>query len=277
VRGKKLPYGDTIERNWSFQMPRFAANLSMLFNEVAFLDRFEAAANAGFKGVECQFPYDVEATELRSRLERFGLSQVLHNLPAGDWAAGERGIACHPNRVDEFKAGVNQAIAYATQLGCPQVNCLAGIAPQGADDAQVRATFVENLKFAADKLKGAGIRLLIEAINTRDVPGFYLCGATQALDIISATGSDNIFVQFDVYHMHIMEGDLIQTLEKNLEMIQHIQVADHPGRGEPGTGEIDFPALFKVLDKIGYAGWVGCEYRPVTTTAEGLGWAERYL
>ena len=259
-------------------MARFSANLTMLWPEIDdSYERFRAAAAAGFTHVERLFMHDLDPVRVGELLVELGLELVLFDPYPGDWAAGERGIACHPNRVDEFKVGVNQAIAYATQLGCTQVNCLAGIAPQGADDAQVRATFVENLKFAADKLKGAGIRLLIEAINTRDVPGFYLCGATQALDIISATGSDNIFIQFDVYHMHIMEGDLIQTIEKNLEMIRHIQVADHPGRGEPGTGEIDFPALFKVLDKIGYAGWVGCEYRPVTTTAEGLGWAERYL
>jgi len=258
-------------------MPRFAANLSMLFAEVAFLDRFEAAAKAGFKGVECQFPYDYEAAEMKARLERSGLTLVLHNLPAGNWAAGERGIACHPNRVDEFKASVDQAIAYATQLGCAQVNCLAGVAPQGVDDARVLATFVENLQFAADQLKGAGIRLLIEAINTRDVPGFYLNNTAQALDIIRDTGSDNIFVQFDVYHMHIMEDALARTLEKNLAMIRHIQVADSPGRGEPGTGEIDFPFLFRLLDRMGYAGWVGCEYKPVATTVEGLGWAWDYL
>ncbi|MCR4378597.1 MAG: hydroxypyruvate isomerase [Rhodospirillales bacterium] len=258
-------------------MPRFAANLSMLFNEVAFLERFEAAAGAGFKGVECQFPYDFEASEIKARLQHWGLTQVLHNLPVGNWAAGERGIACHPDRVEEFKIGVDQAIAYATELGCSQVNCLAGIAPKGVGADRVRATFVENLKFAADKLKDAGIRLLIEAINTRDIPGFYLCGTEQALDVIRETGSDNIRVQYDVYHMQIMEGDVAHGLEKNITMIQHIQVADNPGRGEPGTGEIDFLYLFKLLDQIGYAGWIGCEYKPVTTTMEGLGWAEQYL
>ena len=258
-------------------MPRFAANLTMMFNEVDFLDRFEAAAKAGFKGVEYLFPYDFAADELKARLDQFGLTQVLHNLPAGDWGAGERGIACHPDRVDEFKAGVDKAIAYATALGCTQVNCLAGIAPEGVDAATLRKTFVENLKFAADKLKGAGITLLIEAINTRDIPGFYLTNTQQALDAIKATGSDNIGVQYDIYHMQIMEGDLAPTMEKHLGSIDHIQLADNPGRNEPGTGEINYPFLFEFLERIGYQGWIGCEYKPATTTVEGLGWADAYL
>ena len=258
-------------------MPRFAANLTMLFNEVDFLDRFEAAAKAGFKGVEYLFPYDFDAAELKARLDQFGLTQVLHNLPAGDWGAGERGIACHPDRVEEFKAGVDKAIEYATALGCKQVNCLAGIAPEGVDAATQRKTFVENLSFAADKLKAAGITLLIEAINTRDIPGFYLNGTQQALDIIAETGSDNIKVQYDIYHMQIMEGDLAPTMQKHLGQIDHIQLADNPGRNEPGTGEINYPFLFAFLDKIGYQGWIGCEYKPATTTVEGLGWADAYL
>lgn len=258
-------------------MPKFAANLTMLFNEADFLDRFEAAAQAGFKGVEYLFPYDFDAAELKSRLDQNGLTQVLHNLPAGDWGAGERGIACHPDRVEEFKAGVDKAIEYATALGCKQVNCLAGIAPEGVDDAAARKTFVENLKFAADKLKAAGILLLIEPINTRDIPGFYLNGTQQALDIIAETGSDNIAVQYDIYHMQIMEGDLAPTMETHLGSIRHIQLADNPGRNEPGTGEINYPFLFGFLDKIGYDGWIGCEYKPATTTVEGLGWADAYL
>lgn len=255
-------------------MPRFAANLTMMFNEVDFLDRFEAAAKAGFKGVEYLFPYDFAAADIKARLDQFGLTQVLHNLPAGDWGAGERGIACHPDRVDEFKAGVDKAIEYATALGCKQVNCLAGIAPAEGD---VDKTFIDNLKFAADKLKAAGIKLVIEAINTRDIPGFYLSSTQQALDAIKATGSDNIAVQYDIYHMQIMEGDLAPTMEKHLESIDHIQLADNPGRNEPGTGEINYPFLFSFLDKIGYDGWIGCEYKPATTTLEGLGWADAYL
>ena len=255
-------------------MPRFCANLTMLFNEVDFMDRFEAAAKAGFKGVEYLFPYDFDAAELKTKLDQHGLVQVLHNLPAGDWGAGERGIACHPDRVDEFKAGVVKAIEYATILGCKQINCLAGIAPEGVDAETVRKTFVDNLAYAAEKLKGAGITLLIEAINTRDIPGFYLNGTQQALDIIAETGSDNIKVQYDIYHMQIMEGDLAPTMEKHLDMIQHIQLADNPGRNEPGTGEINYPFLFGFLDNLGFDGWIGCEYKPATTTVEGLGWAD---
>ena len=258
-------------------MVKFAANLTMLFNELDFLDRFEAAAKAGFKGVEYLFPYDFTVEELTARLNDNGLTQVLHNLPAGDWGAGERGIACHPDRVAEFQTGVDKAITYATALGCKQINCLAGIAPAGVDAEIVRVTFVDNLKYAADKLKAAGIRLLIEPINTRDIPGFYLNDTQQALDIIAATGSDNIAVQYDIYHMQIMEGDLAPTMQKHLASIDHIQLADNPGRHEPGTGEINYPFLFNFLDEIGYQGWIGCEYKPATTTVEGLGWADAYL
>lgn len=258
-------------------MPRFAANLTMLFNEMDFLARFAAAAQAGFKGVEYLFPYDYAPGELAKRLKDNGLTQVLHNLPAGNWGAGERGIACHPDRVEEFEAGVDKAIAYATALGCAQVNCLAGIAPQGVDAVILRETFVTNLKFAAAKLKAAGIRLLIEPINTRDIPGFYLNHTQQALDLIAETGSDNIWVQYDIYHMQIMEGDLAPTMRKHLASIAHIQLADNPGRNEPGTGEINYPFLFGFLDKIGYQGWIGCEYKPATTTMGGLGWADAYL
>lgn len=258
-------------------MPRFAANLTMLFNELDFLDRFEAAAKAGFQGVEYLFPYDFDANELKKRLDDNGLTQVLHNLPAGDWGAGERGIACHPDRVEEFKAGVDKAIEYATILGCKQVNCLTGIKPEGVSDADAHKTLVANLTFAADKLKTAGIKLLIEQINTRDIPGFFLSGTQQALDVIKETGSDNIADQYDIYHMQIMEGDLAPTMEKHLAQIDHIQLADNPGRNEPGTGEINYPFLFDYLDKIGYQGWIGCEYKPATTTVEGLGWADAYL
>ncbi|HKK06710.1 MAG TPA: 2-oxo-tetronate isomerase [Gammaproteobacteria bacterium] len=258
-------------------MPRFAANLTMLFNEVDFLDRFEAAAKAGFKGVEYLFPYDYPAAELKARLDGFGLVQVVHNVPCGDWAAGERGIACLPERVEEFRAGVERAIDYATVLGCTQVNCLAGIAPAGVDEDRVHDTFVENLAFAAGKLKGAGIRLLIEPVNTRDIPGFYLCHTDQAFEIISQTGSDNIALQYDIYHMQIMQGDLARTLEEKVGRIEHIQLADNPGRHEPGTGEINYPFLFDHIDRIGYRGWIGCEYKPAKTTVEGLGWAAAYL
>ena len=258
-------------------MLKFAANLTMLFNEVEFLDRFEAAAKAGFRGVEFLFPYAYPKAELAERLHAFGLTQVLHNLPAGDWSAGDRGIACHPDRVGEFQDGVGRAIEYARALGCRQVNCLAGIAPRGVDPDRVRETFVDNLRFAAQELGEAGVRLLIEPINTRDIPGFYLCHTEQALGIMDETGSDNLALQYDIYHMQVMEGDLAATIERHLGRIGHLQLADNPGRHEPGTGEIHYPFLFGFLDKLGYQGWIGCEYKPLGTTWEGLGWVKPYL
>ena len=255
-------------------MPRFAANLSMLFTEQDFLFRFKAAADAGFSGVEYLFPYDFDPAAIKQQLSEYGLTQVLFNLPAGDWAKGERGIACHPDRVEEFRAGVDKAIEYAKVLGNTQVNCLAGIRPQGPDCATVRKTFVDNLKFAADKLQAAGIKLVMEMINTRDIPGFYLNTTKQALEIQAEVGSDNLFLQYDIYHMQIMEGDLARTVETHLAKINHIQLADNPGRGEPGTGEINYPWLFRHIDAIGYTGWIGCEYKPRTTTTEGLGWRQ---
>jgi len=256
-------------------MPKFAANLTMLFNEVPFLDRFAAARRAGFAGVEYLFPYEHEPNEIKRRLDEHGLTQVLHNLPAGNWSAGERGIATHPDRVAEFEGGVTRAIQYATALGCTQLNCLAGIAPAGVDQDRARATFVANLRGAARRLQDAGIRLLIEPINTRDIPGFFLRTTAQALEIIGEVGSANLFLQYDVYHMQIMEGDLATTIEKNRDRIAHVQIADNPGRHEPGTGEINYEFLFEFLDRIGYAGWIGCEYKPAAGTDAGLGWMTR--
>ena len=258
-------------------MPRLAANLTMLFGEVEFLDRFEAAAKAGFRGVEFLFPYAYDAKVLKERLRAHGLVQVLHNLPAGHWAAGERGIACHPDRVDEFKAGVDQAIAYANALDCDRVNCLAGILPQGVDPAAARETLVRNLQYAAPRFKAAGILLLIEPINTRDVPGFFLSGTRQAIEIIEAVGSDNVWLQYDIYHMQIMEGGVAAAIERHLPLIKHLQLADVPGRHEPGTGDIDFAALLPQIDRVGYAGWIGCEYIPKAGTVAGLGWTAPYV
>jgi hydroxypyruvate isomerase len=258
-------------------MPKFAANLTMLFNEVDFLDRFEAAAGSGFKGVEYLFPYPFAKEDLAERLQQHGLVQVLHNLPAGDWGAGERGIACLPDRIGEFQEGVGRAIEYASALGCRQLNCLAGLTPEGVDPALVTDTFVSNLRFAADEFGRAGIRLLIEPINTRDIPGFYLGGTRQAREIIEATGSDNIALQYDIYHMQIMEGDLARTIEANLARIEHMQLADNPGRHEPGTGEINYNFLFDFIDALDYQGWIGCEYKPAAKTEDGLGWIEPYL
>jgi hydroxypyruvate isomerase len=255
-------------------MPKFAANLSMLFTEVEFLDRFAAAARAGFQGVEYLFPYDYPAETLKARLDDNGMTQVLFNLPAGDWAAGERGIACHPERVEEFREGVERAIAYARVLGNTQVNCLAGIKPQGVSDDEARQTLIENLRFAAGKLADAGILLIAEPINTRDIPGFFLNRTEQALAIFDEVGSDNLKLQYDIYHMQIMEGDLAPTIEKHLARIAHVQIADNPGRHEPGSGEIHYPFLFAHLDRLGYRGWVGAEYKPAATTEEGLGWLD---
>lgn len=255
-------------------MPKFAANLSMLFTEVDFLDRFQAAAEAGFKGVEYLFPYDFEAAEIKRRLDDNGLTQVLFNLPAGDWAAGERGIACHPDRIAEFREGVERAIAYARVLGNTQVNCLAGIQPEGVSDAEARQTLVENLRYAADKLEAAGILLVAEPINTRDIPDFFLNRTEQALQIFDEVGSDNLKLQYDIYHMQIMEGDLAPTIETHFDRIAHVQIADNPGRHEPGTGEINYPFLFAHLDRLGYQGWIGAEYKPAGRTQEGLGWLD---
>ncbi|CAM3432048.1 hydroxypyruvate isomerase [Halomonas lysinitropha] len=255
-------------------MAKFAANLSMLFTEVDFLDRFQAAAEAGFKGVEYLFPYDFEAAEIRQRLDDNGLVQVLFNLPAGDWGAGERGIACHPDRVEEFRAGVDRAIEYARGLGNTQVNCLAGIQPEGVSDVEARKTLVENLRFAAEKLEAADILLIAEPINTRDIPGFFLNRTGQALALFDEVGSRNLKLQYDIYHMQIMEGDLAPTIEKHLDRIAHVQLADNPGRHEPGTGEIHYPFLFAHLDRLGYQGWIGCEYKPRAGTREGLGWLD---
>ena len=253
-------------------MPRFSANLSMLFTEQPFLDRFEHAAKAGFKAVEFLFPYAFSASEIRQRLDSHDLMLVLHNLPAGNWDAGERGIACHPDRVEEFRAGVAQAVSYAQALGVKQLNCLAGKAPQGVSEAVLRQTFVDNLRYAAAELKKSGLKLLIEPINTFDIPGFYLNRTAQAVSILDEVGADNVFVQYDIYHAQRMEGELAATMQKQLLRIGHIQLADNPGRNEPGTGEINYPFLFAHLDRLGYKGWIGCEYKPASTTEAGLGW-----
>ncbi|NKJ08379.1 hydroxypyruvate isomerase [Rhizobium sp. SG741] len=253
-------------------MPKFAANLTMLFNEVPFLERFALAAKAGFEAVEYLFPYDFDREALRAALDLNGLTQVLHNLPAGNWAGGERGIAILPDRIDEFRRGVASAIDYATALGCTTVNCLAGIAPVGLSDEVLRTTFVANLKHAANELSKFGIRLLIEPVNRFDIPGFYLNTPDQAASIIEEVGSDNLFIQYDLYHQQRTEGELIGTFKKHQAKIAHVQLADNPGRGEPGTGEIAYPFVFEALDALGYDGWIGCEYKPRTTTEAGLGW-----
>ena len=253
-------------------MPKFAANLSLLYDEHPFLDRFKATALAGFRAVECQFPYAFDPERIADQLRQHQLQLVLHNLPPGDFEAGDRGIACHPDRVGEFQDGVGEAIRYAKLLGAPQLNCLAGKLPPSVDPERARATLVANLRFAADRLKAEGIRLLIEPLNTFDMPDFFLNRTAQALALIRDSGSDNLFVQYDIYHMQRMEGELAATIRQHLPSIGHLQLADNPGRNEPGTGEINFRFLFRWLDDIGYDGWVGCEYKPKTTTDAGLGW-----
>ena len=256
-------------------MPQFAANLTMLFNEVPFMERFERAASAGFKAVEFLFPYAFSASEIKQQLDRHQLRLVLHNLPAGNWDAGERGIACLPDRVEEFRAGVAKAIEYAKALNVSQLNCLAGKAPAGVDPQLLEDTFVANLKYAAAELKKENLKLLIEPINTFDIPGFFLSNTQQALNILNKVAADNAFVQYDIYHAQRMEGELSNTIEKNLSKIAHIQLADNPGRNEPGTGEINYSYLFKFLDRIGYQGWIGCEYKPASNTEAGLAWIQQ--
>ena len=253
-------------------MTKLAANLTMLFNEVEFIDRFEAASRAGFHGVEFLFPYAFEAEQIAEKLHTGKLELVLHNLPAGNWAGGERGIACHPDRISEFQEGVDEALRYAKVLGVKQLNCLVGILPAGVSQDVAHKVVVDNLQFAAGKLKAAGIRLLIEPINTFDIPGFYLSHTKQAVELIKDTGSDNIFVQYDIYHMQRMEGELANTIKANLPLIKHVQLADNPGRFEPGTGEINYRYLFGLLDELGYEGWIGCEYKPKGSTVDGLVW-----
>ena len=253
-------------------MPKFDANLTMLYNELDFMDRFAAAASDGFEGVEYLFPYAYAKTDLADRLKSAGLAQVLFNLPAGDWAAGERGIACHPDRTDEFRQGVASAIEYATELGCSRVNCLAGKVPAGVDRDAAKHAFVENLRYAAPELERAGITLLVEPINTYDIPGFFLSGTPRSLAIMDEVGSPNLKLQYDIYHMQRTEGELGATFANNVARIAHVQVADNPGRHEPGTGEINYPFLFEQIDRSGYAGWVGCEYVPLAKTSDGLGW-----
>ncbi len=258
-------------------MPKFAANLTMLFNEVPFLDRFALARKAGFDAVEFLFPYAWPAAEIRARLDEHRLQLVLHNLPAGNWDAGERGIACLPERVSEFRDGVGKAIEYARALGVPQLNCLVGKAPQGVPDAELRSTLVSNLRYAAAELAAARLKLLVEPINTYDIPGFYLSRSAQTIAVLDEVGASNAFLQYDIYHMQRTEGELAATMQRLLPRIAHIQLADNPGRNEPGSGEINYPYLFALLDRIGYRGWIGCEYKPAASTEAGLGWRQQLV
>lgn len=254
-------------------MPQFAANLTMLFTEAPFLERFALAATAGFTGVEFLFPYAWPKEVIRQQLTRHHLTQVLFNLPPGDWDAGERGIACLPDRVEEFRSGVHQALEYAEALQCTRLNCLAGIKPDSLSEQEAHLTLLDNIRYAADQFAPKGIRLMLEAINSRvDIPGFYLDNSRKIVEVLEAAQRPNLFYQYDIYHMQIMEGDLIRTLQKHLNHIGHVQFADNPGRHEPGTGEIHFDRLFEALDSMGYSGWVSAEYRPLTHTSQSLDW-----
>ncbi|MEY2994729.1 MAG: hypothetical protein RL357_1664 [Pseudomonadota bacterium] len=253
-------------------MPRFAANLSLLFTEVPFLERFSAAARAGFQAVEFQFPYEHEAQDIARAAELAGLQVVLHNVPAGRWAAGDRGIAADPNRVTEFREGVPLALSYAKALGVKRLNVLAGVPPAGVSREQAYRTLVDNVQWAAPVMAEAGVRLLVEPINDKDIPGFVLNTAADGLRLITDAGVGNVWLQFDAYHMQRMQGELTQTVRDHLAHIGHIQIADTPGRHEPGTGEINYNWWLKAIDDMGYRGWVGCEYIPLKSTQEGLGW-----
>jgi len=257
-------------------VPRFAANLSMMFNELPFLDRFAAARAAGFEGVEFLFPYEVPAAELRARLNDAGLTQVLFNMPPGDWANGERGMASLPGRQAEFRESVKKALDYAAALDCRQIHCMAGIVPAGVSHTTATAVYAANLAWAAERTQPAGVKLVIEPINHRDMPGYFLNTQAQGAAIIAAIGSDRVGLQFDVYHVQTTEGDITKRMELHMPIIAHMQIADVPARNEPGTGEIGWSFVFRRMDELGYQGWVGCEYRPAGETVAGLGWRERF-
>jgi hydroxypyruvate isomerase len=258
-------------------MPKFSANLTMMFNEVDFLDRFERAARVGFKAVEYLFPFGLNKDQLVNQLGKYGLEQILHNLPAGNWQAGERGIACLPGREGEFQEGVGLAIEYAKALRCSRLNCLVGKTPQGIPSEKIRQILVGNLRFAAKALDKEGIQLLIEPLNDQDIPGFYLVHTRDAMLLCEEVNHPNLWLQYDIYHMQIMEGNLTKTILHHLPRIAHLQLADNPGRHEPGTGEINFANLFRSIDEADYKGWIGCEYIPSGKTEEGLQWIKPFL
>ncbi|MBI2277549.1 MAG: hydroxypyruvate isomerase [Dechloromonas sp.] len=257
-------------------MPKFAANLSFLFTELPFPERFKKAAAADFKGVEYMFPYEHSPHDIAEWLRDNDLEQVLFNVAPGDWTAGERGLACLPHRQGEFAEGVEQALNYAMVLDCERLHCLAGRPPARISEAELEATYIANLRHAADRFATIGATVMIEPINSRiDMPGYWLDDIAKGFRLLEAIDRSNVKLQYDIYHAQIIAGDLARTLEANIRRIGHIQIADNPGRHEPGTGEINYPFLFDLLDRLGYDGWVGCEYKPLTTTAAGLGWMQK--
>jgi hydroxypyruvate isomerase len=258
-------------------MPRFCANLSMLFTDLPFIERFAAAAKAGFKAVEFLSPYETPVDEVVNSLTKNGLTQALFNVPSGNWSAGERGIACIPGREIEFREGVDRAILYAKATRCKTINVLAGIKPHDVAPEKAFMTLVDNLIYAVSKFSKEGILLVVEPINSFDIPGFFLNRSADGLAVIDAVKDDNLKLQYDIYHMQRMEGEVAATLERLLPLIGHVQIADNPGRNEPGTGELNYRFLFEHLDRIGYRGWVGCEYKPRGGTEEGLNWINELI
>lgn len=259
-------------------MVRLAANLSTMFQDAPFLDRFDRAADAGFAAVEFMFPYESPAEDVAAKARSRSLEVVLFNLPAGDWAGGDRGLAALPDRVEECRAGIAKALEYADALSCERLHLMAGVVPGAERTAAHEETYIANIRYAADALAKAGKTLLIEAINTRvDIPGYFLDNSAHAVRLIELVDRPNVQFQYDIYHMQIMEGDLARRIEALLPLIGHIQLADNPGRNEPGTGEIDYPWLLNRIDELGYQGWIGCEYKPLGNTEDGLGWASPYL
>ncbi|MGO2306497.1 2-oxo-tetronate isomerase [Providencia sp.] len=256
-------------------MAKFAANLSMMFNEVPFIQRFERAAQAGFSGVEYLFPYEEDADSIAFELQKHHLTQVLFNMPAGNWTAGERGMASIPGREDEFAQGVFTALKYANALGCKQVHAMAGKVDTKFTAEQQKACFIKNIQYAADVMAPHGIRVLIEPINTRDMPGYFLTTQKQAEALLPLIDRKNVFIQLDLYHCQIMEGDLVKTIERLWGKFSHIQIASVPERHEPDSGEVNFPWIFKKLDEMGYEGWLGCEYHPAGRTEAGLDWLKQ--
>ena len=257
-------------------MPKFAANLSFIFQEVGFLERFAVAAACGFKAVEYLSPYEHPPEVIAEQLNRHRLEQVLFNMPPGDWAAGERGITALPGREQEFRNGVETALTYAKATNCRLVHAMAGLVPQGSDRAAAQRAYIANLRQAAERLAPEDVTVIIEPINNRDIPGYYLNTTTQAMQVIDAVEHPNLKLQLDLYHVQIMEGDLAHRIRALAGHYPHVQIAGNPGRHEPDVGEINYPFLFDLFDELGYSGWIGCEYRPKGETAAGLGWAKRY-
>jgi hydroxypyruvate isomerase len=253
-------------------MPRFAANLSFLFTELEFLDRFAAAADAGFKGVEFMFPYAYKAEDIKARLDDNGLELVLFNLPPGHWDKGERGFAALSGRADDYASAVDLALRYAEALDCRKLHVMAGLVEHGAR----RDRFVSNIRLAALWAQGSGVDILIEPINTRDMPGYFLSHAETAREIIAEVGEPNVGLQFDLYHRHIMDGGVEAAIAEFKDITRHYQCASPPDRGEPDKGDLDYAKIFEIIDGTGYAGWIGCEYKPRGKTSEGLAWYAKF-